>query len=324
MKPITTLTLNSSVDVQWEVDDMVPVRKLRASAPTQFPGGGGINVSRVIKTLGGPTVAIHTAGGYTGQFLRELVEAQGLLTRTIPITGSTRVSATVFERQTGQEFRITPSGPELTEKEWQAALDALFDHDADYIVLTGSLPPGVPTDYYARAARLAKQRNIRVILDTSGRALFETLKEGVFLVKPNLHELEHLAARKASTPSDQEEICRRIIDEGQAEMVALTLGEAGALLTWREGSRRMATPRVEVKSAVGAGDSFLAGISLGLAQGRSLEEAFALGLAAGTAAVLTAGAELCRRKDVERLYEQIFGGPLKLAARARLEPSDRG
>jgi len=316
MKPITTLTLNSSVDVQWEVDDMIPVRKLRASSPTQFPGGGGINVSRVIKMLGGQTVAIHTAGGYPGQFLRDLVEAQGLVTRTIPIAGSTRVSATVFERQTGQEFRITPSGPELTENEWRTSLDALFDHDADYIVLTGSLPPGVPTDFYARAARLAKERNIRVILDTSGRALFESLKEGVYLVKPNLHELENLVVRKASSPKDQEEICRQIIDEGRAEVVALTLGEDGALLTWDKGSRRVIPPKVEVKSAVGAGDSFLAGMTLGLAQGRSLEEAFALGLATGTATVLTAGAELCRRDDVARLFEEIFGSPLNLEARA--------
>ncbi|MDX9860830.1 MAG: 1-phosphofructokinase family hexose kinase [Rhodospirillales bacterium] len=312
MKPVTTLTLNSSVDVQWEVDDMVPVRKLRASSPTQFPGGGGINVSRVIKTLGGQTVAIHTAGGYTGQFLRELVEAQGMLTRTIPIAGSTRISATVFERQTGQEFRITPAGPELTEKEWRTALDALFDYDTDYIVLTGSLPPGVPADYYGQAARLAKERGIRVILDTSGRALFESLKEGVYLIKPNLRELEHLAARKASTLKDQEEISRQIIDEGKAQVVALTLGEDGALLTWKEGTRRMSTPKVEVKSAVGAGDSFLAGMTLGLAQGRPLDEAFALGLAAGTATVLTAGTELCLREDVERLYEGIMGRPLKL------------
>lgn len=312
MKPVTTLTLNSSVDVQWEVDDMVPVRKLRASSPTQFPGGGGINVSRVIKALGGQTVAIHTAGGYTGQFLRELIEAQGLLTRTIPIAGSTRVSATVYERQTGQEFRITPAGPELTEKEWRTALDALFDYDTDYIVLTGSLPPGVPQDFYARAARLARERNVRVVLDTSGRALFESLKEGVYLIKPNLRELEHLAARKASTPEEQEDICRQIIGEGKAEVVALTLGEEGALLAWAEGSLRMATPKVEVRSAVGAGDSFLAGMTLGLARGRPHEEAFALGLAAGTATVLTAGTELCRRKDVERLYAEIAGRPLDL------------
>jgi 6-phosphofructokinase 2 len=313
MKPIITLSLNSSVDVQWEVDDMVPVRKLRSSAPLQFPGGGGVNVSRVIKTLGGQSIAIYTAGWFTGHFFREMVESHGLLTRTIPISGATRTSATIFERSSGQEFRITPPGPRLTEREWQNCLSAMFDYDADYVVLTGSLPLGVPNDFYARAARIAKDRGVRVVLDTSGMPLFEALKEGAYLIKPNLRELEHLAARKAVTPEDQEAICRQIIDEGRADIVALTLGEDGALLVSAEKSIRLETPTVQVKSAVGAGDSFVAGMTLGLAQGFSLQDAFTLGLATGTATVMTAGTELCRREDVERLYEQVGGRSLTLA-----------
>ncbi len=291
---------------------MVPVRKLRSSAPLQFPGGGGVNVSRVVKTLGGQSIAIYTAGWFTGHFFREMVEAHGLLTRTITISGATRISATVYERSSGQEFRVTPPGPKLTEREWQNCLSALFDYDADYLVLTGSLPLGVPSDFYAQAARLAKQRGVRVVLDTSGMPLFEAIKEGAFLVKPNLRELEHLAARKAVTAEDQEALCRQMIDEGKAEIVALTLGEDGALLVSSEESIRLATPKVEVKSAVGAGDSFVAGMTLGLAQGLSPRDAFALGVATGTATVMTAGTELCRREDVERLYERIAGRPLTL------------
>jgi 6-phosphofructokinase 2 len=312
MKLIVTLSLNSSVDVQWEVDEMVPVRKLRSSAPLQFPGAGGINVARVIKTLGGQSIAIHTAGWFTGHFFREMVEAHGLLTRTIPIAGATRTSATIYERSSGQEFRITPPGPELTEQEWQNCLSALSDYQTDYVVLTGSLPLGVPSDFYARAAHHAKQRNVRVILDTSGRPLFEALKEGAYLVKPNLHELEHLVGRKVSTPEDQEAICRQMVDQGKAEIVVLTLGDEGALLVSREENIRLTPPRVEVKSAVGAGDSFIAGITFGLAQGFSLRDAFTLGLATGTASVLTAGTELCRRDDVERLYREICGNDLTL------------
>ena len=312
MKPIVTLTLNSSVDVQWEVEDMVPIRKLRASSPLQFAGGGGINVSRVIKTLGGQSIAIHTAGWYTGHFFRELIEAQGLLTRTIPISGRTRTSATVFERSTGQEFRVTPPGPELSETEWQACLNALFDHECDLVVLTGSLPLGVPNDFYGRAAHKAKERGQRVILDTSGVALFEALKEGVYLAKPNLNELEHLVGRRASEMKDREDICRQIIDEGKAEVVALTMGEDGALLVSNAGVTRLTTPKVDVKSAVGAGDSFVGGMTLGLALDWPLDDAFALGVATGTATVLTVGTELCRREDVERLYKEIHGKPLAL------------
>ncbi len=305
MADIVTLTLNPSVDVQWTVDELVPVRKLRSSAPVQFPGGGGINVSRVIRILGGESIAIHTAGWYTGQFLRDLVEQQGLLTCTLPIAGATRTSATIFERATGQEFRVTPPGPEISESEWQMCLDALSEYRANHVVLTGSLPPGVPHDFYARAARIAKQRGARVILDTSGMALFEALKEGVFLVKPNLRELEHLVRRRAEGREDQEAKCRQIVEEGRAEVVALTLGGEGALLVSRDVSLRLIAPKVDVRSAVGAGDSFVGGMTLGLAQGRSLEDAFRLGIAAGTATVLTAGTELCRAEDVERLKGEI-------------------
>lgn len=312
MKPIVTLTLNSSIDVQWEVDDMLPVRKLRSSAPLEFPGAGGINASRVIKTLGGQSIAIHTAGWFTGHFLREMVGQHGLLTRTIPIAGHTRVSATVYERSSGQEYRITPPGPTLTEPEWQSCLSALADYQADYAILTGSLPLGIPKDFYARAARLCKARGMRVMLDTSGMPLFEALKEGAYLVKPNQHELEHLLGRKVSTPEDQEALCRQLVDEGKAEIVVLSLGEDGALLVSAEENLRLKPPKVEVKSAVGAGDSFIAGITFGLARGFTLADAFTLGVATGTASVLTAGSELSRREDVERLYQQMSGRPLML------------
>ncbi len=312
MKPIITVTLNSSIDVQWEVDELLPIRKLRSSEPLQFPGGGGINVSRVIKALGGQTIAIHTAGWFTGQFFREMVETHGLLTRTIPIKGATRSSATIFERSSGHEFRITPPGPELTENEWRACLDALFEYEADYVVLTGSLPLGVPNDFYARATRIAKDKGVRVILDTSGRALFESLKAGVYLVKPSLRELEHLVGEKARTEDDQVAICQQIVDDGRAELVALTLGADGALLVGREETIRLPSPDVDVRSAVGAGDSFVAGMTLGLAVGMPPGDAFRLAVATGAASVMNAGSDLAQREDVERLFREIAGIPLTL------------
>ncbi|MBK8906434.1 MAG: 1-phosphofructokinase family hexose kinase [Rhodospirillales bacterium] len=305
MTNIVTLTLNSSVDVQWDVDEVVPIQKLRSSAPLHFPGGGGINVSRVIRILGGNSIAIHTAGGHTGQQFRGLVEAQGLLTRTIPIQGTTRSSATVFERSTSQEFRVTPPGPVMSEHEWNSFLDAAFEYATDYIVATGSLPIGVPNDFYARVARVAREKGVRVVLDTAGRALFEALKEGVYMVKPNLNELERLAGRRAETDQDQETLCRELIARRGAEIVALTLGADGALLVTPDQSLRLKAPTVDVKSAVGAGDSFVAGLTWGLASGRSSADAFRLAVATGTATVMTAGGELCRRADVDRFYEEI-------------------
>lgn len=305
MDNIVTLTLNPSVDVSWEVEDMVPTIKMRSSSGTGYPGGGGINVSRVIKILGGQSIAICTAGWLSGEMFRLLLEERGLVTRIVPIAGATRVSAVIYERSSGQQYRVTPPGPDLQEKDWRACLDAVSELTADYLVATGSLPKGTPNDFYARVIRMARERGSKVVLDTSGRPLFEALKEGCFLVKPNLRELETLFSVKAPRRADQEALCRRIIDEGRAENVALTLGPDGALLATKDDILHLKSPEVTVRTTVGAGDSFVGGFVYGLASGESLVDSFVLALAAGTAAVMTSGTELCRREDVEQLRQEF-------------------
>ena len=316
MNPIITLTMNSSVDLHYNVARMESVKKLRASEPLIFPGGGGINVSRVIKELGAHSIAVFTAGGPTGEFLREMLDHFALLTRVVLIEEQSRISATIYETETGEEFRPTPVGPALSDGEWRACFDAIFEYDASYIVATGSLPVGVPPDFYARVAEKAKSRATRVVLDTSGEALGAALEVGVFLVKPNLLELETFTGRAAANPEEQDALARQFVLDGTAEVVAVSLGGDGALLATRDGCLRIAAPHVKVKSTVGAGDSFVAGMTLGLYQGRPVEDAFSLGLATGTATVLTAGSELCHQADVERLFQQITGQPLRLDAAA--------
>jgi 6-phosphofructokinase 2 len=171
-------------------------------------------------------------------------------------------------------------------------------------------------DFYARVAEKAKSRATRVVLDTSGEALGAALEVGVFLVKPNLLELETFTGRAAANPEEQDALARQFVRDGRAEVVAVSLGGDGALLATRDGCLRLAAPQVKVKSTVGAGDSFVAGMTLGLYQGRPVEDAFSLGLATGTATVLTAGSELCHQADVERLFQQITGRPLRLDAAA--------
>ena len=305
MRRIMTLTINPAVDIVWEVEEMLPGRKLRSTRGMVYPGGGGINVSRCISVLGGESWALITRGGLTGTLLTELLDELGLSRRVVKIGGHTRLAAIVFERSTGLEYRVTPPGPALSESEWQACLDLVAQTDVEYVVGTGSLARGVPNDFYARAAAIAKKRGAKVILDTSGRALFEALEEGVYLVKPSQRELENLLGRKAFTHEQQEELARQLIDEGKTEMVALTLGEDGALLVWKDGSLRLDSPKVEVKSAVGAGDTFVGALTYGLSDGRTPEDAFTLAVAAGAAAVMTAGTELCRKEDVDRLYAEM-------------------
>ena len=305
MKQIVTLTLNPAIDGAAETEAVRPIHKIRTWAERYDPGGGGINVARVIKELGGSALALYLSGGLTGPILDAMVQAAGIESRPIRSTGHTRVSHTVHEQSTGLEFRFVPEGPPVTLTEWQACLAALEEIECDYLVASGSLPRGVPADFYVRVRYIASRKGARLVLDTSGEALRQTMGQGVFLIKPSLGELETLVGRKLPYPTDQDVAAQELVALGAAEIVALTLGRDGAVLATRNQCIRLEGVKVTPKSAVGAGDSFLAAMTLGLAQGRRTEDAFALAMAAGTATVLTAGTELCRRADVERIYDDI-------------------
>jgi len=308
MKRIVTLTLNPAIDGAEEAEQVRPIRKIRTWAERYDPGGGGINAARVIKELGGSALAIYLSGGVTGPILNELVQAAGIESRHIPIAGHTRISHTVHETSSGLEFRFVPGGPSVTQEEWHACLSMLDSIESDYLLASGSLPRGVPADFYAQVAALAARKGIRFVLDTSGGALRQAAGKGLSLIKPSLGELEDLVGRVLPTPQDQDVALRDLIAAGAAEIIALTLGRDGAVLATGDTLLRIEGVKVTPKSAVGAGDSFLGAMTLGLALGRPVEEAFTLGMAAGTAAVLTAGTELCRRADVERLYKDIRRG----------------
>jgi len=307
MKRIVTLTLNPAIDGAAEAEQVRPIRKIRTWAERYDPGGGGINAARVIHELGGSALAVYLSGGATGPILDDLIRASGIESRRIPIAGHTRISHTVHERATGLEFRFVPEGPSVTDEEWQFCLAMLEGIEGAYLLASGSLPRGVPGDFYAQVAGVAARKGMRFVLDTSGEALRQAAGSGIYLIKPSLGELEDLVGRKLPAPQDQDAAVRDLIASGAAEVIALTLGRDGALLATHDTLLRIEGVKVTPKSAVGAGDSFLGAMTLGLAQGRSVEEAFTLGMAAGTAAVLTAGTELCRRADVERLYQEISG-----------------
>ena len=314
MKPIVTLTVNPAIDASCVTDEVVPMRKVRTRDERYDPGGGGLNVARAIRELGGEAVAFYVAGGITGQALEDLIEHSGIAAVRVPIGGLTRVSHTVYETSTGHEYRFTPEGPEITETEWHNCLEVLSIVDGDWFVASGSLARGLPADFYARVARLVKARGGRVVLDSSGAALHHALKEGVYLVKPSRRELEHLLGRKATTPADEEALAREVVDSGRAEIVALTLGAEGAVLATRDLTLRLASPPIEARSAVGAGDSFIGGMVWALASGHPLGEAFAYGVAAGAAAAMTPGTELCRRTDILPLFERLRGQLPSVAA----------
>lgn len=307
---ILTLTLNPALDISTSTEQVVGAHKLRCSTSRVDPGGGGVNVSRVIQRLGGRSIAVYTAGGPVGEAYRRLIEAERIPSVVVPVQGSTRENFTVDETSTGKQYRFVLEGPELTEDEWRACLDLVIQAvpPGGYVVASGSLPPGVPDDFYARVVRLAQEGGARCIVDTSGPALRGALAEGVFLVKPSRRELEEYVGEELNSPESQVEAASTLIARGSAEYVALTLGEAGAVLASTSGVVRLGVPTVKVVSTVGAGDSFLAAFVLRLAQGRSAEEAFKAAVAAGSAAVMTPATELCCRGDVERLEAGLLAG----------------
>ena len=309
MARIVTLTLNPSIDGSSEADAIRPTHKIRTSNERFDPGGGGINVARVVSELGGSPLAIHLAGGATGAVLAELLEEHGVEGRAIPIRDHTRISHTVFERTTGREYRFVPEGPVVTDREWQDCLQAVEDTPAEYVVASGSLPRGVPDDFYVRLSEVVARRGARLVLDTSGPALKAAVAHGgVYLVKPSAGEFETLTGRRLSAAEIGTE-AYRLVSHGRVSIIAVTRGHEGAVLATPDGVTMLPALPVQVRSAVGAGDSFVAAMTLALAEGQSPADAFRRGIAAGTAAVLTPGTGLCRRDDVERLYREVLTYP---------------
>lgn len=306
MTSIATLTLNPTIDVAYEVDRVFHTRKMRTRSEFHEPGGGGINVARVFVRLGGNARSYYLSGGATGHALDGLLDLHQLVRSRIPIKGHTRVASAVLERETGREYRFVPPGPVVEPAEWQQCLDRLAEARCDYLIASGSLPPGVPDDFYGRLVALMARRKIPVVLDSSGAGLRGGLAEGgVLLVKPSIGELRQLTGRDLP---DVESIARAamdIVEKGQAAHVAVTMGHEGALLASAGRQLHLPAVQIEARSAVGAGDSFLSAMVFAISLGWDIGEAFRFGIAAGAAAVMSPGHDLARPEDIRRLYDRV-------------------
>ena len=212
----------------------------------------------------------------------------------------------VIEESSGRQFRFGMPGQALRTSEWKACLDWIeSNRDIEYLVASGSLPPGVPHDFYAQIARSAARRGIRFVLDTRGEPLKLAVREGVFLLKPNLRELGQLAGTEIESEEQQLNIAEEILRSGGCKVLVLSLGAAGVLLMTPDTYSRIRSPSVPIKSKVGAGDSMVGGIVFGLAQGMDVRNAVAHGVAAGAAAVMTPGTSLCRKEDTQHLFNTL-------------------
>lgn len=302
-----TITFNPCIDKSTAVAALIPEKKLSCAPPILEPGGGGINVARAIKKLGGSAIAIYPSGGYTGAFFNELMKKEHIDSVIITAKNETRENIIVLDESSADQYRFGMPGNALIEKEWKQCLDAIENtNDVEFIVASGSLPPGVPLNIFGRLAKIAKNKNAKLIVDTSGDALKEALKEGVYLLKPNLAELSKLAGRVAIELNDVENIAKEIIANGTCTVMVVSMGANGALVVTKDLTKRFTPPAVKRRSTIGAGDSMVAGIVHYLSTGKTLEKAIQYGVACGTAATMNPGTALCKKEDADKLYTEIL------------------
>ncbi|HEX9779643.1 MAG TPA: 1-phosphofructokinase [bacterium] len=305
---IITLTMNPSLD-EWVTLASLRTGELnRAGGFIRHPGGKGINVSRVVRELGGATAALAVIGGEDGRIFRALMERVGVPCRYVDVDGATRNNYKVRTRRPSALTEINTAGPRVparARRQVERELDRLCAGGA-CLVASGSLPPGVPASWYRAIIRRARRRRIPVVLDASGRALELGLQARPWMIKPNRHEAEALLGERLSSRAKVADAARRMCALG-TEMVVLSLGGEGAVLAQRGSARVLVAeaPRVRVDSAVGAGDSLVAGFVTAWLRGRPVAESFRFGVACGTAAAMTPGTELCRRRDVERVFRRV-------------------
>lgn len=307
-RDILTITLNPALDVDTRTARVHPGEKLRCGAPVVNPGGGGLNVSRALAHLGGQSRALVALGGATGAELAGLLRAEAIAFAAVESPGPTRQSLTVTETATGQQYRFVLPGPD-----WQAAdlarLIAALGPEVrpgGIAVLSGSQPPGVPSDFAAELARALP--GMALVLDTSGPPLAAAIAQpipGLAILRMDSAEAESLAGHPLTTATDTADFAQTLTRAGAAQVVIIARGAEGNVLVTGQTRLLARPPSVTVVSAVGAGDSFVAGLVLAMARGQTWQQALTLGTAAAAAAVLTPATELCRAEDVATLLPQV-------------------
>lgn len=303
---IVTVTVNPCIDKSCVVERVLADRKLAASRVRRDPGGGGLNVARVVSRLGGDVCALWTSGGRVGAALADLLDAEGLSHAEVPIADEVRENLIVGEEESGQQYRFGMPGPALTEDEQARWADELRERaeGARYVVFSGSLPGSASLEWFGRLLA-AVPEGVRVVVDTKRGPLQRALEHGVYLVKPNVEELEDIADRELDDEGAILGVAREVIERGGCEVVLVSLGRGGALLVTAEHAERFTSPSVKLRSKIGAGDSMVGGLVQALDAGATLSDATVRGVAAGTAAVMTEGTELCHAKDVHHLLGRV-------------------
>ena len=306
MENIITITFSPSIDKSASVKSLIATKKLKCDNVNLQPGGGGINVARVLSKLGAKVLAVFPSGGYTGAYFNNLLTAENVGYVSVPAQNETKENFVILDESCNNQYRFGMPSNILLASEYEACLKLIASYkDAAFIVASGSLPPGVPLTIYADIAKIANKNNAKFIVDTSGQALKNAVNQTVYLLKPNLNELGFLAGIKNLDILDVEKVAKDLLSKINCEIIVVSLGGQGDMLITKTQTYTVKPPNVAVKSTVGAGDSMLAGIIFSLSIGQNLEQALKYGVACGTAATLNSGSKLCELADIEKIHRLI-------------------
>ena len=302
---IVTITLNPTIDKSTSVTEIKPEAKLRSTQVKNEPGGGGINVSKALAKLDVASSALFPAGGHNGEMLKALLKNEGISFRSTDTKVETRENWIVVEATTSKQFRFTFPGCAVEEGVVKKLLDELQSFAPAFVVASGSMPPGLPENFYGLVVKYANAAGAKCIVDTSGDALKALEGKGAYLIKPNITELCKLLNIEKLDLKEVDDAARQLIQNGYAELIAVSMGAEGAWIVSADEKHFTAAPKVEVKTTVGAGDSMVAGITYMLYKNESLKNAIRFGVCCGSAATMNAGTELFKAEDVWRLYNEV-------------------
>ncbi|MDG2435558.1 MAG: 1-phosphofructokinase family hexose kinase [Polaribacter sp.] len=304
---VVTLTINPALDKSAKVTEMIPFDKLECHDITYHPGGGGINISRVLHRLGIESHCLFPYGGKTGEHLIELLQEEHVSVFSTPISIWTRENFAVFDMKTGLQFRFGMPTASFLEAEMKNIEQLIKEQvaDGDIFVISGSLPKGLPTEYYSKIIQNLTSKGVKVIVDTSGPVFSEVLKNELFLIKPNQKELARLAGKESLSAKEREEFAMQLVTSNVAKYVVVSLGKDGAFMAHKNGIEYITAPVISVKSTIGAGDSMVAGLIYGITQNETPKNMLRWGVACGVSATLSEGSDLAHKENIEKILKLV-------------------
>ncbi|MBN3553227.1 1-phosphofructokinase [Fictibacillus nanhaiensis] len=298
---IYTCTLNPSIDYVARVEDFKEGQINRTSDTFIYPGGKGINVSRVLKHLGIESTALGFTGGFTGAFIKEFLTQDHIQHDFIEVSEVTRINVKL---KSHKETEINGQGPVISLENQQNLLQKINNMRKDeFLLLAGSIPPSISDDFYADIAKKCKDKGVHVVIDGAGEPLRKTLKHQPFLIKPNHHELGELFQTNVHTKEDAIFYGKKLLETGVQNVIVSMAGD-GAIFLNKDSVLVSTVPDGTVKNSVGAGDSVVAGFLSKITQERDYATAFQYGVAAGSATAFSE--DLCTLEQVESLRKQII------------------